>query len=135
MKVIETALPGVLIIEPKVFGDHRGFFLETFQVDRYREIGITLPNGTVGPGRYLATGSVEWQQPLRRCGLPTGWESTLFVDAGQVAERADGLGRDLRVGVGAGARWRSPIGPLQIDLAYGLQVEKLRLHLSVGWVF
>jgi dTDP-4-dehydrorhamnose 3,5-epimerase len=43
MKVVETALPGVLIIEPKVFGDHRGFFLETFQVDRYREAGITLP--------------------------------------------------------------------------------------------
>ena len=43
MKVIETALPGVLIIEPKAFGDHRGFFLETFQVERYREAGITLP--------------------------------------------------------------------------------------------
>ncbi|TBW02243.1 dTDP-4-dehydrorhamnose 3,5-epimerase [Azotobacter chroococcum] len=43
MKVIETALPGVLIIEPKVFGDHRGFFLETFQVERYREAGISLP--------------------------------------------------------------------------------------------
>ena len=43
MKVIETALPGVLIIEPKVFGDQRGFFMETFQVDRYREAGITLP--------------------------------------------------------------------------------------------
>ena len=43
MKVIETALPGVLIIEPKVFGDARGFFIETFQVERYREIGITQP--------------------------------------------------------------------------------------------
>lgn len=43
MKVIETALPGVLIIEPKVFGDHRGFFIETFQVERYREAGIALP--------------------------------------------------------------------------------------------
>lgn len=43
MKVIETALPGVLIIEPKVFGDVRGFFIETFQVERYREIGITQP--------------------------------------------------------------------------------------------
>lgn len=43
MKVIETALPGVLIVEPKVFGDHRGFFLETFQVERYREAGIALP--------------------------------------------------------------------------------------------
>ena len=43
MKVIETLLPGVLILEPKAFGDHRGFFLETFQVERYREAGITLP--------------------------------------------------------------------------------------------
>ncbi len=43
MKVIETVLPGVLIIEPKVFGDARGFFLETFQSDRYREAGIVLP--------------------------------------------------------------------------------------------
>ena len=43
MKVIETALPGVLIIEPRVFGDARGFFIETFQVERYREIGITQP--------------------------------------------------------------------------------------------
>ncbi|MDH0140972.1 dTDP-4-dehydrorhamnose 3,5-epimerase [Aquipseudomonas alcaligenes] len=43
MKVIETQLPGVLIIEPKAFGDHRGFFLETFQVERYREHGIDLP--------------------------------------------------------------------------------------------
>ena len=43
MKVIETILPGVLIIEPKVFGDHRGFFKETFQAERYREAGIDLP--------------------------------------------------------------------------------------------
>jgi dTDP-4-dehydrorhamnose 3,5-epimerase len=43
MKVIETALPGVLVIEPKVLGDARGFFLETFQLERYREAGIALP--------------------------------------------------------------------------------------------
>lgn len=43
MNIVETVLPGVLIIEPKVFGDHRGFFLETFQLERYREAGITLP--------------------------------------------------------------------------------------------
>jgi len=40
MNVIETELPGVLIIEPKVFGDARGFFLETFQKQRYEEVGI-----------------------------------------------------------------------------------------------
>ncbi|MQT42249.1 dTDP-4-dehydrorhamnose 3,5-epimerase [Pseudomonas sp. FSL R10-0765] len=43
MNVIETALAGVLIIEPKVFGDQRGFFLEGFQTERYRDAGITLP--------------------------------------------------------------------------------------------
>jgi dTDP-4-dehydrorhamnose 3,5-epimerase len=43
MNVIETKLPGVVIIEPKVFGDDRGFFLETYQKQRYSELaGITL---------------------------------------------------------------------------------------------
>ncbi len=41
MKVLETVLPGVLIIEPKVFGDARGFFLESYQAERYRQLGIT----------------------------------------------------------------------------------------------
>ena len=40
MKITETKLPEVLIIEPKVFGDSRGFFKETFQAERYREAGI-----------------------------------------------------------------------------------------------
>ena len=40
MNVTETKLAGVLIIEPKVFGDARGFFKEAFQVERYREAGI-----------------------------------------------------------------------------------------------
>ncbi len=40
MNIIETVLPGVLIIEPKVFGDARGFFLETFHKQRYGEADI-----------------------------------------------------------------------------------------------
>ena len=44
MKVIDTNIPDVKIIEPRVFGDDRGFFLETFQIDRYKElVGIDLP--------------------------------------------------------------------------------------------
>lgn len=38
MEVTETNLAGVVVIEPKVFGDERGFFLETFQKDRYRDL-------------------------------------------------------------------------------------------------
>ncbi|RDH87441.1 MAG: dTDP-4-dehydrorhamnose 3,5-epimerase [endosymbiont of Escarpia spicata] len=41
MKVIETELPGVLIIEPKIFGDERGFFAETWNKQLYTEAGIT----------------------------------------------------------------------------------------------
>src|SRR5580693_7316046 len=40
MNITETAMPGVLIIEPKVFGDARGFFQELYQEERYAERGI-----------------------------------------------------------------------------------------------
>ncbi|WP_421847903.1 dTDP-4-dehydrorhamnose 3,5-epimerase [Marinomonas sp.] len=44
MNVIKTNIDGAVIIEPKVFGDERGFFLETFQLSRYQEMaGIDLP--------------------------------------------------------------------------------------------
>ena len=44
MKVTQTKLKDCVIIEPKVFGDERGFFLETFQAERYAaQVGITLP--------------------------------------------------------------------------------------------
>lgn len=43
MNVIETTLPGVLVIEPKVFGDERGFFMETYQAERYAKAGIPGP--------------------------------------------------------------------------------------------
>ena len=44
MKVIASPLKDCLIIEPRVFGDDRGFFLETFHVARYAELaGIALP--------------------------------------------------------------------------------------------
>ena len=40
LKVTETSLPGVLIFEPDVFADERGFFLETFSRDKYAEFGL-----------------------------------------------------------------------------------------------
>lgn len=44
MNVIDTLLCGVKIIEPKVLGDHNGFFKETFSAQRYTEkVGIILP--------------------------------------------------------------------------------------------
>lgn len=43
MNVTQTDLPDVLLIEPDVFGDPRGFFMETFQAERYAEAGIPGP--------------------------------------------------------------------------------------------
>jgi translocation and assembly module TamA len=40
-----------------------------------------------------------------------------------------------KIGYGVGARWRSPVGPVRIDLAYALGLRKLRLHLNVGFTF
>lgn len=40
MKMVATDLPGVLLLEPKVLGDARGFFMETWQAARYREAGM-----------------------------------------------------------------------------------------------
>jgi dTDP-4-dehydrorhamnose 3,5-epimerase len=43
MKIIDTKLPGVKIIEPRIFGDTRGFFFESYQQKRYQDSDIALP--------------------------------------------------------------------------------------------
>jgi translocation and assembly module TamA len=99
----------------------------------YRAIGARTDNNQLYGGRYMAVASVEWQRPFVYGGSMTDWENTFFVDAGAVADRAGDL--DPRVGVGTGVRWRSPVGPLQADLAWGVQSKKLRLHLRLGFTF
>src|SRR5436190_15139025 len=42
MNVIETKLPGVLLIEPKVFGDERGYFMELYNAKRYTQQGLEV---------------------------------------------------------------------------------------------
>ena len=99
----------------------------------YRKIGARTQDNLVYGGRYLAVASVEWQRPFAVRGNVTDFESTVFADAGAVADRAGDL--DPQVGVGAGVRWRSPVGPLQADLAYGLKAKSVRLHLRLGFTF
>jgi translocation and assembly module TamA len=99
----------------------------------YRSIGIPLGGDVVGPGRYMAAGSVEWQRPVLQERFPGLLEHTLFIDVGGVANRAS----DLRAhwGVGTGVRLITPVGPMQLDIAYGLKSKRLRLHMNVGFVF
>ena len=99
----------------------------------YRKIGARTEDDQLYGGRYLAVGSIEWQRPISVRGNITDWESTVFADAGAVADRVGDL--TPQVGVGAGVRWRSPVGPLQADLAYGLKSKSVRLHLRLGFSF
>ena len=98
-----------------------------------RSIGARTESDQLFGGRYLAVASAEWQRPLVFGGTVSDFESALFVDVGAVADRVADL--RARVGVGAGLRWRSPVGPLQTDLAYGVQAKQLRLHLRLGFTF
>lgn len=88
-------------------------------------------NGIDVGGKVLFTASAEVAHPLFDR-LPQLW-GAVFVDAGNAADAWN----DLRpvVGVGAGVRFRSPVGPLKLDLAYGVDDRRFRLHLSVGVSF
>ena len=56
-----------------------------------------------------------------------------FVDAGNAGDTVSEL--DPAVGYGIGGRWRSPAGPVGVDLAYGERTGNFRLHFSLGFTF
>ncbi|HEY0819011.1 MAG TPA: BamA/TamA family outer membrane protein [Rhizobacter sp.] len=88
-------------------------------------------NGVDTGGRVIFTTSVEAARPLLKR-MPELW-GAVFVDAGRAADSFGNL--KPAVGVGAGLRYRSPIGPVSLDLAYGEELRKFRLHLNVGVAF
>lgn len=93
----------------------------------YRSLGPVENDLTVG-GRVMAAGSVEVARPVL-ASFPSLW-GAVFVDAGNAASRWN----DFKpvVGYGAGVRWRSPVGPLKVDIARAHETGKWRLHFSVG---
>lgn len=93
----------------------------------YESIGVQEGAAVVG-GRYLTVASAEYDH-----WITPEWGAAAFVDAGNAFD--DLSQRKLKVGYGIGARWRSPIGPFRIDLAYGVASRKLRLHFSAGYSF
>lgn len=99
----------------------------------YQSIGSQQDDGSVFGARYMALASAEWQHPITLFGDAGSWEHTLFVDTGSATD--DLHAAEWFTGVGAGLRWRSPVGPLQLDVAYGTKVDKWRLHLRMGFQF
>ena len=66
MKVIATDIPDVLVVEPKQFGDQRGFFLETYQIERYAANGISRPfvQDNLSRSGYGVIRGLHLQNPL-----------------------------------------------------------------------
>ena len=96
----------------------------------YRSLGPEA-NGATLSGSTLFTASAQVTHPIFADQPAFLW--ALFVDAGNAS---DGWNNMRPVfGYGVGFHWRSPVGPLRLDLAYGQEVQKVRLHFSVGVVF
>lgn len=93
----------------------------------YQELGVKQGDATVG-GRYLATASAEYQYWFK-----PQYGAAVFYDAGNAGDSFSAL--HPKSGYGVGARWKSPVGPINVDVAYGHAVQKYRLHFSLGFTF
>ena len=93
----------------------------------YNSIGPTDEEGVVIGGKNLLVGSLEYEHRVW-----DGWSLAAFVDSG---DAFDGASPELKTGAGVGLRWRSPVGPVRIDLASGLDRppgDAFRFSFSIG---
>lgn len=91
MNVIETKLPGVLLIEPKVFGDARGFFLETWNRERYLAAG------------FPDVAFVQDNHSRSRKGVLRGLHFQLRYPQGKLVQVVTGAVFDVAVDIRAGS--------------------------------
>jgi translocation and assembly module TamA len=93
----------------------------------FDSIGVEQAGAVVG-GRRLLVGSVEYTH-----WIGDNWGVASFFDAGNAWD--SGVRTNVATGYGLGARFRTPIGPIRADLAYGALHSDWRLHFSVGYGF
>ena len=115
----DVGIPDTLLFRAGGMDSVRGY--------AYRTLG-PIENGVVTSGRMLFTSSIELARPISSR-FPSIW-GAVFVDAGN----ASNTWQQMRpvVGAGPGIRWRSPVGALRVDLAYGVDLHKWRLEVSLG---
>ncbi|MCP4769082.1 MAG: outer membrane protein assembly factor [Gammaproteobacteria bacterium] len=91
----------------------------------YESLGPTDESGDVIGGEHLMTGSIEFEHYFSdNLGM------AVFIDAGNALES---FGDDLEQGAGFGLRWKSPVGPVRVDLADAISTDDgWRLHLNIG---
>lgn len=92
-----------------------------------RSIGNEV-NGAVYPTKLLATASGEYQHWFTQ-----DWGAAVFYDAGTATD--NWAQRSLFQGIGIGARYRSPVGVINADLAYGIERHQIRPHFALGIAF
>jgi translocation and assembly module TamA len=93
----------------------------------FESLGVAERNAIVG-GRRLLVLSAEYTHWFSE-----SWGLAGFVDAGDAWD--GGSEFQAKVGTGLGARFRTPIGPIRADVAYGERTGQWRLHFSVGYTF
>ena len=93
----------------------------------FESLGVPLGDAIVG-GRYYALASVEVVRWINE-----RWGIAAFVDAGDAADSIGDL--SPAIGAGIGMRLATPIGPFRLDVAYGEETSKWRIHFSVGLSF
>lgn len=93
----------------------------------FQSLGIDSGGAVLG-GRVLLVGSTELIQ-----WLTPAWGAAVFVDFGDAAQRWSDY--QAAYGYGLGARWKSPVGPVGVDVAYGEKTGEYRLHFNLGFNF
>ncbi len=93
----------------------------------FESLGPTDDSGEVIGGKYLAVGSFEYEHPIR-----PNWSIAGFIDGGNAFDDSSS-NEGIKVGVGLGVRWHSPVGPVRLDLAHPVDDNPLiRIHLRLG---
>ncbi|UFZ01814.1 dTDP-4-dehydrorhamnose 3,5-epimerase [Bradyrhizobium ontarionense] len=99
MNLIKTDLPEVIILEPKLFGDTRGFFLETFQAARYRDLGIAGPfvQDNMSRSAYGVLRGLHLQNPNTQGKLVSAMRGRVLDVAVDVRVGSPNFGRHVAV--------------------------------------
>jgi dTDP-4-dehydrorhamnose 3,5-epimerase len=104
MKIIPTRLKDVLIIEPLVFGDHRGYFLETHQKQRYAEAGIAVEfvQDNISFSQRRTLRGLHFQHPQGQAKLVQVLDGEIFDVAVDVRPGSPDFGQSVAVTLSAG---------------------------------
>lgn len=95
MEVIAQEIPDVLLIKPKVFGDERGYFIESYQTERYAAAGVRLPfvQDNMSRSRHGTLRGLHLQEPHGQGKLVTVLEGEVFDVAVDVRIGSPHFGR------------------------------------------